>query len=103
MGIKTAQPLHTAESMFHDHVPRRAHGLDYAWIYHRHPKQGFKTTMDRGTLAEKTFRFDSMAEMDQRTNTATSYRDGATRPWRRAHDRWSDGYWPPGVAPDPPG
>ena len=63
MGIETAQLLHTAESMFHDHVPGRANGLDNAWIYRRHAKQGFGATMDPGTLAETTFRFDSMAEM----------------------------------------
>jgi hypothetical protein len=100
MGIENAQLLHTAESMFHDQLPRRAHGLDYAWIYHRYPKQGFKTTMDRGTLAEKTLRFDAMAEMDRRTKTAASDRDGVIGPWRRTHDRWREGCWPPGVAPN---
>ena len=63
MGIEKARLLHTAESMFHDHVPARANGLDNAWIYRRHAKQGFGATMDPGALAPTTFRFDSMAEM----------------------------------------
>lgn len=63
MGLEKATLLHTAESMFHDHVPGRANGLDNAWIYRRHDKQGFGATMDPGQLAETTFRFNSLREM----------------------------------------
>lgn len=63
MGIEKRELLHTAESMFHDHVPGRANGLDNAWIYRRHAKQGFGATMNPGGLAECTFRFDSLQEM----------------------------------------
>jgi len=63
MGIEKHKLLHTAESMFHDHVPGRANGLDNAWIYRRHAKKGFGATMDPGKLAETTFRFNSLAEM----------------------------------------
>ncbi|MCZ7675415.1 MAG: haloacid dehalogenase type II [Roseovarius sp.] len=63
MGIDKARLLHTAESMFHDHVPARANGLANAWIYRRHAKTGFGATMDPGGLAETTYRFDSLAEM----------------------------------------
>ncbi|WP_102108582.1 haloacid dehalogenase type II [Oceaniglobus roseus] len=63
MGIAKRTLLHTAESMFHDHVPGRANGLDNAWIYRRHAKTGFGATMDPGQLAETTFRFTSMREM----------------------------------------
>lgn len=63
MGIAKGQLLHTAESMFHDHVPARASGLDNAWIYRRHAKQGFGATMNPGKLAETTFRFKSLREM----------------------------------------
>ena len=61
--MEKAQLLHTAESMFYDHVPGRANGLDNAWIYRRHAKQGFGATMDPGQLAEVTFRFNSLREM----------------------------------------
>ncbi|SIN83898.1 haloacid dehalogenase type II [Vannielia litorea] len=63
LGVQKSQLLHTAESMFHDHVPGRANGLDNAWIYRRHAKQGFGATMDPGALAETTFRFNSLKEM----------------------------------------
>jgi len=63
MGIEKRALLHTAESMFHDHVPGRANGLDNAWIYRRHAKTGFGATMDPGKLAETTFRFNSLREM----------------------------------------
>lgn len=63
MGIDRATLLHTAESMFHDHVPARANGLDNAWIYRRHQKQGFGATMDPGQLAETSFRFNSLRDM----------------------------------------
>lgn len=63
LGIRKSDLLHTAESMFHDHVPARANGLTNAWIYRRHSKQGFGATMDPGQLAETTFRFNSLAEM----------------------------------------
>lgn len=63
MGIAKQRLLHTAESMFHDHVPSRANGLSNAWIYRRHAKQGFGATMDPGKLAETTFRFNSLADM----------------------------------------
>ncbi|WP_299818921.1 haloacid dehalogenase type II [uncultured Jannaschia sp.] len=63
MGLAKGELLHTAESMFHDHVRARANGLDNAWIHRRHAKEGFGATMDPGQLAETTFRFDSMAEL----------------------------------------
>lgn len=63
LGIPRRALLHTAESMFHDHVPARANGLDNAWIYRRHAKQGFGATMDPGKLAETAFRFDSLKDM----------------------------------------
>ncbi len=62
-GIEKARLLHTAESMFHDHVPARANDLNNAWIYRRHSKSGFGATMDPGKLAETTYRFNSLAEM----------------------------------------
>ena len=63
MGIAKRDLLHTAESMFHDHVPARANGLDNAWIFRRHAKQGFGATMDPGKPADTDFRFNSLQEM----------------------------------------
>ncbi len=63
MGIAKSQLLHTAESMFHDHVPAKANGINSAWIFRRHAKQGFGATMDPGNLAKTDFCFNSLREM----------------------------------------
>ncbi|MEM6617817.1 MAG: haloacid dehalogenase type II [Pseudomonadota bacterium] len=62
-GFGPGDVLHTAESMFHDHVPARRHGLANCWIYRRHAQAGYGATMDPGTPAEVDFRFNSMADL----------------------------------------
>jgi len=62
-GIDKASILHTAESMFHDHVPAIKQGLATCWIYRRHDKEGFGATMNPGNLPNTQFRFNSMAEL----------------------------------------
>lgn len=61
-GIKKDDILHTAESMFHDHVPAKTHGLANCWIYRRHDKDGFGATMNPGDLPRCDFQFNSMAD-----------------------------------------
>lgn len=63
LGIAKDDILHTAESLFHDHVPASRHGLATAWIYRRHADQGFGATMHPGRMPKTTFRFISMSEM----------------------------------------
>jgi len=63
LGIQPDQILHTAESMFHDHVPATRHGLTRAWIYRRHAQAGFGATMNPGDLPTVDFQFNSMAEL----------------------------------------
>lgn len=63
LGVGPNEILHTAESMFHDHVPGKRHGLASCWIYRRHDKQGFGATMNPGELPEVDFRFNSMADL----------------------------------------
>ena len=62
-GIQHHEILHTAESMFHDHVPGKRHNLASCWIYRRHDKQGFGATMHPGDLPGVDFQFNSMAEL----------------------------------------
>ena len=62
-GIHKAEILHTAESLFHDHVPANRHGLASCWIYRRHDKTGFGATMDPGAKPRHDFRFNSMADL----------------------------------------
>lgn len=63
LGIEKQDILHTAESMFHDHVPGKRHGLASCWIYRRHNKSGFGATMNPGALPDVDFRFNSMADL----------------------------------------
>ena len=61
--IAKGQILHTAESLFHDHVPGNRHGLTSAWIYRRHEQVGFGATMTPSHKPDIAFQFTSMAEM----------------------------------------
>jgi len=63
LGIGAHEVLHTAESMFHDHVPASRLGLKSCWIYRRHADQGFGATMHPGDMPKVDFRFDSMADL----------------------------------------
>lgn len=67
LGIARQDVLHTAESLFHDHMPARRHGLANCWIHRRHDQDGFGATMDPGdpgdpgAMPAVDFRFESMA------------------------------------------
>jgi len=63
IGIAKTDILHTAESMFHDHVPAQKHNLATCWIYRRHQQQGYGATMDPGTQPETDFTFNSMSAL----------------------------------------
>lgn len=62
-GIEKKDILHTAESLYHDHVPGKEAGLAGAWIHRRHGKEGFGATHVPATEAKYDFHFTSMAEM----------------------------------------
>lgn len=63
-GLRPDDVLHTAQSLFHDHVQARAHGIANAWIDRQRMSEGG----DRGATAalgerpETDFIFYSMAE-----------------------------------------
>jgi 2-haloalkanoic acid dehalogenase type II len=63
LGLQKADLLHTAESLFHDHLPANRHGIASCWIYRRHGQQGFGATMNPGKTPKTDFRFDSMADL----------------------------------------
>lgn len=63
LGVGKRQILHTAQSLFHDHVPANKHGLASCWIDRRHDKAGFGATLSPGTNPHHDFRFTSMADM----------------------------------------
>ncbi|MFD1378766.1 HAD-IA family hydrolase [Fodinicurvata halophila] len=63
LGIEKKDILHTAESMFHDHVPADNNDLTSCWIYRRHDQEGFGATMNPGKMPSCAFTFNSMADM----------------------------------------
>jgi len=63
LGVPKEKILHTAESLFHDHVQANAVGLANCWIYRRHDQEGFGATMDPGDRPRSDFLFNSMAEL----------------------------------------
>lgn len=62
-GLEKSDILHTAQSLFHDHVPATHFGLATAWIDRRHEQAGYGATMPPPSEARIDFRFDSMADM----------------------------------------
>jgi 2-haloalkanoic acid dehalogenase type II len=62
-GIGKAEILHTAESLFHDHIPAKRVGLATCWIHRRAGKDGHGATRVPDTDVRPDFRFESMAAM----------------------------------------
>ena len=62
-GYRKEDILHTAESLFHDHLPANKMGLASAWIHRRAGKPGHGATFPPESMPEHTFRFTSLGEM----------------------------------------
>jgi putative hydrolase of the HAD superfamily len=63
LAIEKHEILHTAESLFHDHVPANKHGLASCWIYRRHEQRGFGATANPGKMPKYGFRFNSLGDL----------------------------------------
>ena len=63
LGYGKGDILHTAQSLFHDHVPAKRAGLASAWIDRRHDKDGWGATPPPEGLASFDLRFTSLADM----------------------------------------
>jgi 2-haloacid dehalogenase len=63
LGVEKREILHTAESLFHDHVPANRHGLTSCWIFRRHGQEGFGATANPGKMPKLDFRFTSLADL----------------------------------------
>jgi 2-haloalkanoic acid dehalogenase type II len=63
IGVAKRHLLHTAESLYHDHVPAKRHGIASCWIHRRHAQQGFGATMDPGTKPQPDFKFNSLSDL----------------------------------------
>lgn len=63
LGIEKNKILHTAQSLFHDHVPAKKLGLATCWIDRRHANEGWGATMPPQNDVKPDFRFAGMEEM----------------------------------------
>jgi 2-haloacid dehalogenase len=63
LGIDRGQILHTAQSLYHDHVPAKAAGLATAWIDRRDRRDGGGATLSPADRPAYDFRFVSLKEM----------------------------------------
>jgi len=70
-GIARSQILHTAESLYHDHMPAKRFGLATCWIHRRAGRSGHGAT--RAPEAEVTpdFRFATLGEMAEAHRSET--------------------------------
>jgi 2-haloacid dehalogenase len=62
-GIAKPELLHTAQSLFHDHVPANRMGIASAWIDRRHGKPGGGATVLPDPMPHFDFRFTSLGEL----------------------------------------
>jgi 2-haloacid dehalogenase len=62
-GIAKGELLHTAQSLFHDHVPANRMGIASAWIDRRHDKEGAGATVLPDPMPNFDFRFTSLEEL----------------------------------------
>ena len=73
-GVGKSQILHTAQSLFHDHVPANRVGLASAWINRRAGRDGSGATLQPSPLPHFDFEFGSLAGLAEahRRETAAS-------------------------------
>lgn len=62
-GIAKSELLHTAQSLFHDHVPANRMGIASAWIDRRHGQTGSGATVVPDPMPHFDFRFTSLGEL----------------------------------------
>jgi 2-haloacid dehalogenase len=63
IGLERKDVLHTAQSLFHDHVPALAAGLARAWIDRRQGQAGSGATIPLAERPSVDFHFPSMAAL----------------------------------------
>jgi 2-haloacid dehalogenase len=60
LQIPKGRLLHVAQSLFHDHVPAKTHGLDSVWINRRHDRSGWGATPEPAGEFTYAVEFPSM-------------------------------------------
>jgi 2-haloacid dehalogenase len=62
-GIAPEQILHTAESLYHDHIPAKRFGLATCWIHRRAGQEGHGATRSPEVDVRPDFRFPTLGAM----------------------------------------
>jgi 2-haloalkanoic acid dehalogenase type II len=62
-GIAKQQILHTAESLYHDHIPAKRLGLATCWIHRRAGQEGHGATRRPDADVQPDFRFPTLGAM----------------------------------------
>ena len=63
LGVRKERLLHTAESLYHDHVPAKRFGLATAWIYRRAGKGSFGATRAPDQPVKPDWQVTTLAEL----------------------------------------
>ncbi|KZF11262.1 MULTISPECIES: HAD-IA family hydrolase [unclassified Rhodococcus (in: high G+C Gram-positive bacteria)] len=61
LGVPRSRLLHVAQSLFHDHVPAKRHGIPSVWIDRRHDRPGWGATPEPSEEHSVDMKFPSMA------------------------------------------
>lgn len=61
LGVPRSRLLHVAQSLFHDHVPAKRHGIASVWIDRRHDRPGWGATPEPSEDYSFGMKFPSMA------------------------------------------
>jgi putative hydrolase of the HAD superfamily len=72
MGIRRERLLHVAQSLFHDHVPAKRHGLPSVWINRRHDRPGWGATPEPAAEYSYALEFPDMISFAQAAREAKS-------------------------------
>ena len=72
LGIGQGRLLHVAQSLFHDHVPAKAAGLQTVWINRRHDNPGWGATPAPAADVTPDWTFTSMAAFADAADAAFS-------------------------------
>ena len=62
-GVAKEQILHTAESLYHDHIPAKRFGLATCWIHRRAGQEGHGATRRPEAEVQPDFRFPTLGAM----------------------------------------
>lgn len=72
MGVQRERLLHVAQSLFHDHVPAKRHGLPSVWINRRHDRPGWGATPEPAAAYSYAFEFPDMMSLAQAAREANN-------------------------------